>query len=239
MRLAALFSGGKDSTYAVHLAREMGHDVVYLVTMLPARDDSWMFHTVNIGIAPLVAQAMGIESVVVDTSGEKEEELHDLEPAIAGLNVDGLVTGAIASSYQRSRVDAICSELEIEHVAPLWGRESSELVREMIADGMSIIVTAVAAMGLDEKWLGRTIDGDALKELKALSERYGVDVCGEGGEMETLVLDAPWFESRLELLRTRSEWDGVRGSYIVEESRLIRKEGSASLTSKKSFNTLA
>ena len=239
MRLAALFSGGKDSTYAVHLAREMGHDVVYLVTMLPARDDSWMFHTVNIGLAPLVAQAMGIESVVVDTSGEKEEELRDLEPAIAGLNVDGLVTGAIASSYQRSRVDAICSELEIEHVAPLWGRESSELVREMIADGMSIIVTAVAAMGLDEKWLGRTIDGDALKELKALSERYGVDVCGEGGEMETLVLDAPWFVSRLELLRTRSEWDGVRGSYIVEESRLIRKESSASPTSKKSFNTLA
>jgi len=223
LRLASLFSGGKDSTYAAHLAQEMGHDVSYLVTMLPARDDSWMFHTVNIGLAPLVAQAMGIESVVVDTSGEKEEELRDLTPAIAGLNVDGLVTGAIASNYQRSRIDSICSELEIEHLAPLWGRESSELVREMIANGMYIIVTAVAAMGLDEKWLGRTLDGDALEELKSLSERYGVDVCGEGGEMETLVLDAPWFVSRLELLRTRSEWDGVRGSYIVEEIRLLKK----------------
>jgi len=223
LRLAALFSGGKDSTYAAHLAREMGHDVSYLVTMLPARDDSWMFHTVNIGLAPLVAQAMGIESVVVETSGEKEAELQDLKPAIAGLNVDGLVTGAIASSYQRSRVDGICSELEIEHVAPLWGRESSELVNEMIANGMSIIVTAVAAMGLDENWLGRTLDENTLKELTSLSERYGVDVCGEGGEMETLVLDAPWFESRLELLRTRSEWDGVRGSYIVEEIRLLKK----------------
>ena len=223
LRLAALFSGGKDSTYAAHIAREMGHDVSYLVTMLPARDDSWMFHTVNIGLAPLIAQAMGIESVVVDTSGEKEEELQDLKPAIAGLNVDGLVTGAIASTYQRSRVDGICSELEIEHVAPLWGRESSELVNEMIANGMSIIVTAVAAMGLDEKWLGRTLDENTLKELTSLSERYGVDVCGEGGEMETLVLDAPWFESRLELLRTRSEWDGVRGSYIVEEIRLLKK----------------
>ena len=223
LRLAALFSGGKDSTYAAHIAREMGHDVSYLVTMLPARDDSWMFHTVNIGLAPLIAQAMGIESVVVDTSGEKEEELQDLKPAIAGLNVDGLVTGAIASTYQRSRVDGICSELEIEHVAPLWGRESSELVNEMIANGMSIIVTAVAAMGLDENWLGRTLDENTLKELTSLSERYGVDVCGEGGEMETLVLDAPWFESRLELLRTRSEWDGVRGSYIVEEIRLLKK----------------
>lgn len=223
MRLAALFSGGKDSTYAAHLASLMGHDVVYLVTMLPARDDSWMFHTVNIGLAPLIAQAMGIESVVVDTSGEKEEELQDLKPAIAGLNVDGLVTGAIASSYQRSRIDDICSELEIEHVAPLWGRKSSELVREMIANGMTIIVTAVAAMGLNEKWLGRTLDVGALEELKSLNERYGIDVCGEGGEMETLVQDAPWFMSRLEILSASREWDGVRGSLHVEEAHLIQK----------------
>ncbi|MBL7167380.1 diphthine--ammonia ligase [Candidatus Bathyarchaeota archaeon] len=223
LRLAALFSGGKDSTYAAHLASLLGHDVSYLVTMLPARDDSWMFHTVNIGLAPLVAQAMGIESVVVDTSGVKEEELQDLKPAIAGLNVDGLVTGAIASSYQRSRVDDICSELEIEHVAPLWGRESSELVREMIVNGMTIIVTAVAAMGLGEKWLGRTLDLDALEELKSLSERFGVDVCGEGGEMETLVLDAPWFTSRLEIVSAKREWDGVRGSLQVEEAHLIQK----------------
>lgn len=223
MHLAALFSGGKDSTYAVHLVREMGHDVSYLVTMLPARDDSWMFHTVNIGLAPLVAQAMEIESVVVDTSGEKEEELQDLKQAIAGLNVDGLVTGAIASSYQRSRVDSICSELEIEHVAPLWGRESSELVHEMIASGMSIIVAAVAAMGLDEKWLGRTLDLDALDELKSLRERYGVDVCGEGGEMETLVLDAPWFTSRLEILSAKPYWDEVRGSLHVEQAHLVQK----------------
>ena len=223
LRLAALFSGGKDSTYAAHLAQDMGHEVLYLVTMLPARDDSWMFHTVNISLAPLVAKAIGIESVVVDTSGEKEEELQDLKPAIAKLNVEGLVTGAIASSYQRSRVDAICSELEIEHVAPLWGRESSDLVHEMIAGGMYIIVSAVAAMGLDENWLGRTIDMDALEELKSLSERYGVDVCGEGGEMETLVLDAPWFTSRLEIVSAKPEWDGVRGSLHVEEARLIKK----------------
>jgi uncharacterized protein (TIGR00290 family) len=103
---------------------------------------------------------------------------------------------------------------------------------------MYIIVTAVAAMGLDEKWLGRTLDGDALEELKSLSERFGVDVCGEGGEMETLVLDAPWFGSRLELLRTRSEWDGVRGSYIVEESRLILKDGPASPTSRTRASNL-
>ena len=223
LRLAALFSGGKDSTYAAHLAAEMGHEVSYLVTMLPARDDSWMFHTVNIALAPLVAQAVGIESLVVDTSGEKEEELGELKTAVSELDVDGLVTGAIASNYQRSRVNAICRELEIEHLAPLWGRESPELVHEMVDCGMTFIVTAVAAMGLDEGWLGRAIDAAALQELRSISERYGVDVCGEGGEMETLVLDAPWFTGRLEILSAKPHWDGVRGSLHVEEAQLIQK----------------
>ena len=174
----------------------------------------------------------------MDTEGTKERELEDLERAISKLDIDGLVTGAIASNYQRSRIDSLCTALGLEHVTPLWGRDAKELLDEMISAGLLIVVTAVAAMGLDEKWLGRTIDGDALEELRSLSERFGVDVCGEGGEMETLVLDAPWFVSRLELLRTRSEWDGVRGSYIVEEARLIPKDGPASPTSWTSASNL-
>ena len=220
MRLASLFSGGKDSTYATHLASLSGDDVAYLVTMRPRREDSWMFHTVNIGLAPTVALALGIESVTVDTSGEKERELDDLRRALEGLDVDGLVTGAVASSYQRSRVDAICDELGLEHVAPLWGRPSPGLLDEVLDAGMEIIVTAVAALGLDEGWLGRVLDRAAARELKDLSRRHGFDVCGEGGEMETLVLDAPWFGSRLEILRARKSWDGVRGSYLVEEAAL-------------------
>ena len=227
MRLASLFSGGKDSTYATHLAQEQGHEIECLLTVKPRNPDSWMFHTVNLHLTPLLAQAWGVKSVTVDTEGTKERELEDLERAVSTLDVDGLVTGAIASNYQRSRIDSLCTALGLEHVTPLWGRDAKELLDEMISAGLLIVVTAVAAMGLDEKWLGRTIDGDALEELRSLSERFGVDVCGEGGEMETLVLDAPWFVSRLELLRTRSEWDGVRGSYIVEDSRLILKDGPA------------
>jgi uncharacterized protein (TIGR00290 family) len=85
---------------------------------------------------------------------------------------------------------------------------------------MEVVVTAVAAMGLDESWLGRALDGDVARELKELSLRHGFDVCGEGGELETLVLDAPWFGKRLEIVEARKEWDGVRGSYVVEEARL-------------------
>jgi uncharacterized protein (TIGR00290 family) len=91
----------------------------------------------------------------------------------------------------------------------------------MLSRGMVIIVTAVAAMGLDEGWLGRVLDPEAVEALRGLSERFGVDVCGEGGEMETLVLDAPWFRSRLEVLEARRVWDGVRGSYVVERAGLL------------------
>lgn len=223
MRLASLFSGGKDSTYAAHLASLGGDEVAYLVTMQSQREDSWMFHTVNVHLAPTLAQALGIESVTVETPGEKERELDDLRRALEGLDIDGLVTGAVASTYQKSRVDRICDELGLEHVAPLWGRSSPELLDEVLEAGMEIIITAVAARGLDEGWLGRALDQAASEELKRLSLRYGFDVCGEGGEMETLVLDAPWFGSRLEIVRARKIWDSVRGRYLVEEARLNPK----------------
>ena len=223
MRLASLFSGGKDSTYATHLAVEGRDNIAYLVTMRPRREDSWMFHTVNIHLAPMVAQALGIENVVADTSGEKEEELDDLRRALTNLEIDGLVTGAIASTYQRGRIDRICEELGLVHVTPLWGRDGFELLGEMLSVGLVIVVTAVAARGLDENWLGRILDRGAAMELKSLSDRFGVDVCGEGGEMETLVLDAPWFRERLDIMRARPVWDGVRGSYIVEEAQLLPK----------------
>jgi ABC transporter with metal-binding/Fe-S-binding domain ATP-binding protein len=220
MRLASLFSGGKDSTYASYLASLEG-DLVTLVTVNPRREDSWMFHTVNLHLVPLLAEAQGLKLVTVESSGDKEAELEDLKQALGSLDIDGIVTGAIASNYQRERVDAICDELGLAHVSPLWGRSSPKLLDEVIEAGMEVVVTAVAAMGLDERWLGRVIDQDAAKELKELSLRHGFDVCGEGGEYETLVVDVPWFKKRLEIVEARREWDGVRGIYVVEEARLV------------------
>ncbi|UCD45711.1 MAG: diphthine--ammonia ligase [Candidatus Bathyarchaeota archaeon] len=224
MRLASLFSGGKDSTYATRLAMRAGHEVECLVTALPRSEDSWMFHTVNIDLAPLVGEAMGIKSVTAETEGRKERETEDLRATLSKLNVEGVVTGAIASTYQRSRVDAVCSSLGLEHIAPLWGRDGHELLGEMLSSGLVIMVTAVAAMGFDERWLGRILDEATVEGLMSLNRRYGVDVCGEGGEMETLVLDAPWFRSSLQILEARREWDGVRGALRVEEARLIPKD---------------
>lgn len=223
MRLAGLFSGGKDSCYAARLAEEAGNGVDYLVSMRSENPDSYMFHTVNIGLTELQAYAWGKDHVEAKTRGVKEKELDDLEKCLKGLDVEGVVTGAVASSYQRQRVDRICEELGLEHVSPLWGRERVGLLNEMLRSGMVIVFSAVAAHGLDQKWLGRKLDRQALNSLIQLRERYGVDPCGEGGEYESLVLDAPWFRYRIEIRKAERSWDGVSGRYRIVEADLRPK----------------
>ena len=223
MRLAALFSGGKDSTYAIRLAEQLGNDVSYLVSMQSENPDSYMFHTVNQQLTELQAEAMGKEYVVAYTKGRKEEELEDLEATLASLDVDGVVTGAIASQYQKQRVDRISNKLGLSHFSPLWGRVRVELMTEIIDSAMEFIFSAVAALGLDDKWLGKKADQTTLNRLIELNRLYSVDVCGEGGEFETLVLDAPWFRKRLEILEAEKVWDGSSGRYLVREAVLMRK----------------
>jgi len=222
VRLAALFTGGKDSTYAAHLAEDLG-ELRYLVTMIPQREDSWMFHTVNIGLASLIAEAYGVEHVAASTSGVREEELQDLKRVLEDLDIDAVVSGVIASNYQRRRIDKLCRQLGLKHITPLWGRNSAELLKEMLERGLRIIVTGVAALGLDERWLGRILDEEALRELLELNRRYGINVCGDGGEMETLILDAPWFRYRVKILEAERLWDGVRGVYHIRRAELILK----------------
>ena len=223
MRLAGLFSGGKDSCYAARLAEEEGHDVDFLVSMRSENPDSYMFHTVNIGLTELQAYAWDKEHVEAKTRGAKEKELDDLKTCLDGLDVEGVVTGAIASSYQKERVDSICGELGLEHVSPLWGRERVGLLNEMLRSGIVVVFSAVAAHGLDQKWLGAKLDRQAVNRLVELRDRFGVDPCGEGGEYESLVLDAPWFRYRIEVKRAERSWDGVSGRYIVAEADLRPK----------------
>jgi len=224
MRLAGLFSGGKDSCYAARLAEEEGHDVDYLVSMRSENPDSYMFHTVNIGLTELQAYAWNKEHVEARTRGIKEKELDDLKRSLKALDVEGVVSGAIASSYQKERVDRMCEELGLDHVSPLWGRERVGLLNEMLHSGMVVVFSAVAAHGLDQRWLGTKLDRQLVSRLFELRDRFGVDPCGEGGEYESLVLDAPWFRYRIEVRKAERVWDGVSGRYSVAEADLRPKK---------------
>lgn len=223
MRVAALISTGKDSTYAMQLASEE-HDVIALGAVVPRRRDSWMFHRPSRALLGLFARATDRALVVRETGAAREEELGDLRfllERLVELGVEGVVTGAVESEYQRSRVEELCGELGLESINPLWGREGPGLLRDMVDSGMHVVVVKVAAMGLGEEWLGREIDGETIAELVELNEKYGVHVAGEGGEYETLVLESPIFDGRLHVVESRVVESGSSSELVVKEARLV------------------
>ncbi len=218
MRLAALTSGGKDSLYAVYLARKEGHDIRYLLSMIPESHESYMFHHPNIELTEIQAELMGIPLLVEKTSGEKEEELKDLERLILRVKdeVDGILTGVIASNYQRERIDRICKKFSLECISPLWHINPEKYWHELMRSGFRIMITSVSAEGLDKGWLGRIIDEKAIDELKELNRRFKIHLGFEGGEAETLVLDCPMFGKGIKIVEAKREWDGQRGTYVIK-----------------------
>jgi len=227
MKLAALFSGGKDSVYALLKAIEAGHSIERLVTVRSTNRDSYMYHLPNIALTELSAEALGMPLVIGETAEEKEKELGILEELLSDVKksaeIEGVVSGAVASNYQKERVDRIAEKLGLESLAPLWHRNERELLEEMIAGGLEIIVAGVYAGGLDEKWLGRKLDSEALAELEKLKEKFDLSLVGEGGEIETLVIDAPMFSKRISIEEAVKEWDGARGELKIKKASLAEK----------------
>ena len=223
MKVAALFSGGKDSTYAIYLAQQRGWSVTKLVTLVPGSSESYMFHVPNIHLAPMLAEAMSIELVTRNTSGEKEKELDDLKDALSDLEVDGVLTGAIASDYQATRIDRICYELGLVCYSQLWRWDQSMTLQHMVDSGFRIMVVGVYGEGLDRDWLGRILDDEAIGELLRISARHRINVSGEGGEMETLVVDGPNFKKEVVIENAGTDWQGSYGEYRIEQAALRDK----------------
>ena len=226
MDVAILFSGGKDSTMAVYAALNNGENVRYLLSIKSRNDESYMFHVPNIHITDLLAQAMDIPILTAVTDGVKEEELKDLKGAfenLKSLGIEAVYTGALYSNYQKSRIEKLGREVGLQIISPYWYVDELEYMRKIVSLGFEIIISGVAAWGLDESWLGRTIDDDAIDELVNLNEKYYVDIAFEGGEAETLAIDGPIFKKRLKILKDKKIWNRDSGIYIIEEAVLQDK----------------
>jgi diphthine-ammonia ligase len=226
MRLGVLFSGGKDSTLALNYAAEK-EEVVCLITLASQNKESYMFHTPNIDIASLQAQALGLPQITKITKGEKEKELIDLRDAIVQAKkkyqIEGIVTGAIESVYQTERVQRICYPLGLWCFNPLWKHDQKELLEELFEKEFKVIISGVFAYPLDEKWLGKQIDTKLIERLLDLQQKYGLSPSGEGGEIETTVLDAPLFKNKIEILECSIEAKGNCGVLNIKHARLVSK----------------
>ncbi len=224
MKIGILFSGGKDSAMALYWA-EQNHKPEVLISLKSERDDSYMFHIPNIDLVKVQAEALNLPLIFQKTSGIKEKELLDLEKAVKKAKekygIEGIATGAIASEYQKSRVEKICKKFDLNCFSPYWKKDPEEYMDELISAGFEVIITGAAAEGLDESWLGRKVDKNLLEELRELNEKYGVHIAGEGGEYETFVLDGPIFEKKIKIEKSEKKWKGNSGELVINKTSLI------------------
>ena len=246
IKLGCLFSSGKDSAYALWLMRKAGYPVECLITIKSRNPESYMFHTPAVELVALQAEAIGLPLVTKETAGEKEKELEDLRAAFreakAEYDIEGVITGALWSTYQKERIERIAMEENLKVFAPLW-HINQETELRLVVSNFEVIFTGISAYGLDRSWLGRTItveDVDRLVELskkiakRAKRARYedqtpptsgGLNIAGEGGEFESLVLDGPMFTKRIVIKESEIvEEDENIARLMVKAARLVEKQ---------------
>jgi ABC transporter with metal-binding/Fe-S-binding domain ATP-binding protein len=226
MKLGVLCSGGKDSWFACHLAMQK-EEVACLISVRSRNEESYMFHTPNTHLVPLQAEAAGLPLVTVETEGIEEAELGDLSRAISlaveEYCIEGVVTGALLSVYQATRVQRICQDLGLWCFNPLWYTDPELYMKELITSGFKAIITGVFAAPFSADWLGREIDRAALSGLQQYVRSHRITLTGEGGEYETLVLDAPLFTKRIAILESEKEYANYRGFLRVKRAVLEAK----------------
>ena len=223
MKLAVLFSGGKDSYLALQYA-SIDHEIACLLTLESKKEDSWMFHTPAIEWTQLQAESMKFNRLTMETSGVKDKELNDLKTiiksAITKYSIEGIVTGALASVYQATRIQKICNELNLWCFNPLWQMPQEMLLQELLSSKIKSIITGVAAEPFDASWLGRSIDSACVDDLMKLEESHRINPAGEGGEIETFVIDAPLFSKKIVITESETKYSNFSGRLEVKEAIL-------------------
>ena len=220
MKIAALISGGKDSLFATYKASKE-HELACVITIKSKNPESYMFHIPNINLVKLQAKLMELPIIFYETEGIKEEELKDLKEAIEiakeKYRIEGIVSGAIKSNYQKERIDNICKELKISSLAPLWQTNEEIYLKELMAN-FNVIIVGIAAEGLTKDMLGTRIGLTFIDKMRSSN----VSIIGEGGEFETLVLECPLFKKKIEIKEFEIKMENeCTGHYLIKKAILV------------------
>ena len=225
MKLACLFSGGKDSTYAIHLAQNQGHDVACLLSIFPKSEESHLLHHPNLRWTKLQSESMNIPQLTTSSnSNDTVDELIAMENLLQNakdqFQIEGLVHGGIKSKFQKEKFETLCLKLNLVSVAPLWETEPKKYMNDLLDSDFNFMMTSVSSDGLDEQWLGKLISKPDLEILSNLSNKFGFNLNFEGGESETFVLDCPLFSNPIKINKSVKDWDGYRGRFEIVDAEL-------------------
>ena len=225
MKLAALFSGGKDSTYAIYLAKKLSHSVDVLLTLYPHSSESHLLHHPNIKFTSLQAESMKIPQLIekissIDTKAEFENLDKLITRAKENYSIEGIVHGGILSKYQKDNFSSICEKNNLEIISPLWNTKPESYMKKLLEENFEYIISSVSSDGLNDSWLGQIIDKNRLETLEKLQKKFGFNLNFEGGEAETFVINCPLFEKSLFIQDSSTEWDGYRGRFEILDVKL-------------------
>jgi ABC transporter with metal-binding/Fe-S-binding domain ATP-binding protein len=228
LKLASLYSGGKDSSYSIFEMKRLGHDVVCLISIIPEISDSLLFHFPNISLTGTLAKAIGLPIRNFQSrSSRLENEMHVLENALSMVkdefSIEGIVHGGISSKFQKRNFEKVCRDLQLTVYSPLWNLNPNNYLHNLIDEKFKITIVGVSALGLGREWLGTTLDHENVKTLEFLSLKYGFNLNFEGGEAETLVIDCPIYKKKLEIREGMVKWFGDNGIFEITDYELIDK----------------
>ena len=225
MKLACFFSGGKDSTYAIHLAKKQGHDVVCLLSIFTNSEESHLLHHPNLRWTKLQSESMNIPQLtIISNSNETSDELIVMEKLLQNakeqFQIDGLVHGGIKSKFQKEKFETLCLKLNLVSIAPLWETNPKEYMNQLLDSNFHFMMVTVSSDGLDEQWLGKLITQSDIEVLNNLSDKFGFNLNFEGGEAETFVIDCPLFSNPIKVNEFTKNWDGYRGRFEIVDAEL-------------------
>lgn len=225
MKLACFFSGGKDSTYAIHLAKKQGHEIVCLLSVFTKSEESHLLHHPNLKWTKLQSKSMNIPQLIISSSSDDtHDELIVLEKllknAIDEFEIEGLVHGGIKSNFQKEKFEDLSAKLNLKIISPLWDSEPKQYMNDLLESNFCFIMTTVSSDGLDDQWLGKLISKSDLKRLDELSDKFGFNLNFEGGEAETFVIDCPLFSNSIKINKSSKNWDGYRGRFEIVDAEL-------------------
>ncbi len=208
--------------------KRLGHDVVCLISIIPEISDSLLFHFPNIHLAQALAQAIDLQIRNFQSSTSKlENEMSVLENALSTVKdefgIEGIVHGGISSMFQKRNFEKVCEDLYLSVYSPLWNLNPRNYLHQLIDEKFKITIVGVSALGLDQEWLGVTLDHENVKRLESLSTKYGFNLNFEGGEAETLVVDCPIYKKKLEIRKGIVKWFGDNGIFEIIDYELIDK----------------